>query len=133
MKYLWIMLLIISGCAPMQNLSVADVRNDSHLRHSGVIQMSIEKAAECAETTNYVCGPGGSAMIVKNPDGSGKFSMFIYSMGWTQSNPYVIIDFDIGENETTKYKGYTAMVTWSSSVLAQIRRIKACGDCNKLK
>lgn len=44
MKYFLIMLLVIIGCAPMQNLSVADVRNDSHLRHSGVIQMPIEKA-----------------------------------------------------------------------------------------
>lgn len=72
-------------------------------------------------------------MIVKKPDGSGDFSMFIYSMGLTQSNPYVIIDFTIGENETTEYKGYTARVTWSNSVVDQIRRIEACGDCNKLK
>lgn len=124
--------LICGACAPFQNLSVSDLRTDLKMRHAGTIQMPIEKALLCAEKTKFACGNQGGAAIEIDPEGSGAFSMFLYGMGLTQINPYMVLDFSRGDSGTTAYKGYTAMSTWASTIPDQIQRIEACGDCSKI-
>ena len=128
--HLIILALLVCGCAAMKNLSAADVRTPSMLRQEGVLKMTFEQALTCAKSTNYKCGPGGGAMIVENPGGKG-FSMFIYSMGLTQQNPYVIVDFR-DENGMAAYRGYTAMSSWSGYVPILVKRVEACGECEGL-
>ena len=130
MKHTIIILLalLVCGCAAMKNLNAADVRIPAMLRQEGVLKMTLEQALACAKATDYKCGPGGGgATLVESPDGK-EFSMFIYSMGLTQQNPYVIVDFR-DENGMTAYQGYTAMSSWTGSIPTLLNRIEACGEC----
>lgn len=124
-------LFLLSACAQMQNLTVADVRTPKMFRQSGSIAMSPDEARHCAELTNYHCGPAGGAQIVADPDGSGAFSMFIYGGGLTQANPYVIIDYTPTAHGTG-YKAYCIQRDWEYLIHQQIDRIEACGECSKL-
>lgn len=125
-----ILALLVCGCSTMKNLNASDVRAPSMLRQEGVLGMTIEKALACAKATDYVCGPGGGAILVESPDGK-EFSMFIYGIGLTQQNPYVIVDFR-EENGIAAYRGYTAMSSWSGSVPILIKRVEVCGECDGL-
>lgn len=121
--------LLVAGCAPFQNLSVADVRTPSHFVKSGTISVPLDKIKECADKTTYSCGPG-RGRIIQNPDNPNVVTLFVYGIGFSQSNPYVIIDFST-EDGVTKYDGYVAIYTWSSEIDEQVALIEACGDCSK--
>lgn len=114
------------ACAPMQNLSVEDVRTPNKLVREGRINMPLEMATYCSQKTIYNCGQGVSISI--NPDDNKLGTIFVHGMGLTQANPYIIVDIaDMGDH--CVYKGYSAMLTWNSLIDRYIQMINNCGKC----
>lgn len=118
--------VLLLSCAPMQNLSVNDVRTQNRLVREGRIDMPLEKAAYCLRKTLYNSGQGVNIEI--NPDDKNLGTIFIYGMGLTQSNPYIIIDI-VDRGDFSVYKGYSAMPTWNSMIDSYIQKINHCGQC----
>lgn len=131
-KLIWALMIVVmgvggTGCVPFQNLSMEDVRNEDHFVKEGSIPMSIEKIDYCLKQYSYNCKKIDSITI--NPENTKEASLIGYGMGLTQANPYVIIDFIEQNDGTTKYKGYTAISTWNSSIDYGINVILDCGQC----
>jgi len=127
--------LLVASCATVQNLSVSDVRTPERECAAGSVSVPISQIKECADRTNYSCGPGQLvANIMRDPDNENKASLFIYGLGATQMNPYVIIDFEGQADGTSSYRAFTAIknLPWKRHVEKQLRRIEACGECSKL-
>lgn len=115
------------GCGPFQNVNMEDVRNDEHFRKDGVIPMSIERIDFCLKQYNYKCTP--TLIPTINPENGKEAHLVTYVMGWTQYNPYLIIDLYEQENKQTYYKGYTFISTWDSAIDKIINQAIDCGQC----
>lgn len=125
--------LLLAGCAPFQNLDVEDVRRPGNIVRSGVVEISIREIETCVARSNYQCGLDGSAPVIKNPDNPNECTIFLYGPGWSQGNPYIIIDFQKVDESKTSYSGYSALSTWDWKIDEQIKRIAACGRCDELR
>jgi hypothetical protein len=106
-----------------------DVRQPEYLYNVGVVNKSLKEIALCIEKHRANCGIIGT---LTSDDTTGKkASHIVYGMGWTQANPYVIIDFEETSPEQTRYVAYTAIENfkWHGYVDEFFEKVNACGQC----
>jgi hypothetical protein len=110
----------------MQNYSMSEVRQKEYFRASGVIEKPISEIDDCLQKHIVNCGYSPKLTY---PDKEGtKASYIVYGMGWSQANPFVIIDLEQTSSSTTEYKAYT-IFEHGVGLEPFLDRVDSCGVC----
>lgn len=122
-----IVFLFTFGCAAFKNLNMQDVRAEEYLMQTGDVKYSVTQIDNFINKYNYNCN--GTAKLTFDGEDKSKGSIVTYGMGFTQANPYFIVDFTDTDNGAT-YKAYSVyQVSHKTSLNKLLGIIEREGRC----
>ena len=105
-----------------------DVREEKNIIDRGSVAYPIEKISLFIEKYNYNCN--GSGKLIFDGQDKRRAAYVVYGPGWTQANPYLIVDF-FEDNGTSSYFSYSVYKTWKTHSDDLIGIIEREGACKK--
>lgn len=121
------LVLSISGCAAVQNISAADIRNPEHLRAEREFPLTITQISQALYEHQSKCSDVGR--VVQNPGNPNEGFITVEIMGRTKGSVALLIDLR-QKGDVTNAKAYTYYSTWKGQAENLFKAIEAPGKCD---
>lgn len=119
-------LMLLTGCAGLQNVSVSDLRNEKNKVAEGEIQAGIPQIQQAIYDYAQKCRDIGQISV--NPANPTEAQYVAYGPGWTEASAMLLIDIEQVGN-VSKYRGYVYYITWKRHVDKTISIMKGQATC----
>lgn len=120
--------LVLAGCAQLQNVTVDEIRNPEYQRTEGEIAKTIPQIQRAMYDYGASCRNIGQLAI--DPSNSGRATYATFMPGITDASAALLIDLqEAGPN--TKYQGYTYYSTWAKRIEDAVYAMSGGKDCRR--
>jgi len=121
-----VLLLGLSACAAVQNISATDIRNQEHLRAEREFPLTINQISQALYEHQSKCSDVGH--VVQNPSNPSEGFITVEIMGRSKGSVALLIDLHQVGN-VTNAKAYTYYSTWKGQVDKLFKAVEAPADC----